>query len=453
VSDDDFGKAALEEGLTDREVPTRAPLRRKGTAGGRPPSPDFKGPQSHATLPRPSFSPSAQSDKDVVVAILGLGLMGASLGMSFKASGGAGKRQLVVKGWNRTGSVSEKALHRGAIDRACQTVEEAVEDADFVFVATPVSTIPELALRAASAAPRGCIVSDVGSVKQKIVEAVEESLPEGVHFIGGHPMCGSELQGLEAARPDMYRGATWVLTPSNNTDSQALASLSGLVSSIGAKVLVVPPDRHDRFVAMVSHLPHVVAGALTTMVAERSQAEAALSKMAAGGFRDLTRIASGSPEIWTDICSWNTEAILEAIESLESQLGTVKRWLKEGNVSALSGFLEAARAARADLFFKRAVAEELWEVWVAVADRPGTLARVTTLVGSEGINIADIEIVHPMDAGPDEPGVLRLSIEGEQEARRAAEALKAEGFQASVRPGLKRTGSNPAGNSAERLEG
>lgn len=391
----------------------------------------------------PVLDTEGRNGEGATVAILGLGLMGASLGMALRSRamrpGSSGP--LFVTGWNRTAAIAQKAVERGAVDQACYSVEEAVASADYVFVATPVSTIPELALRAARAAPRGCIVTDVGSVKARIVRAVEAELPPGVHFVGGHPMCGSELTGLEAARADLYSGSTWVLTPTQATDSGALADLSSLISSVGARVLAVSPDQHDRFVAFVSHLPHVVAAALTSVVAERAETDVALAKLAAGGFRDLTRIASGSPSIWTDICTWNSDEIVGALEAIGRQLESVKAWLLHGREESLREFLEDAKEARAALLLQRAPAEDLWEVLVAVPDRPGTLARVTTSVGSRGVNITDVEIVHPLEAGPAEPGVLRLVIEGEREAKEAAEVLRAEGFQVSVgrptRPGGK----------------
>lgn len=391
----------------------------------------------------PFLESRRRNGERTTVAILGLGLMGASLGMALRnrARQAGSSVPLFVTGWNRTPAVAEKAVERGAVDQACYSVEEAVADAQYVFVATPVSTIPELALRAARAAPRGCIVTDVGSVKARIVRMVEAELPPGVHFVGGHPMCGSELTGLEAARADLYSGSTWVLTPTQATDSGALADLSSLISSVGARVLAVSPDQHDRFVAFVSHLPHVVAAALTSVVAERAETDVALAKLAAGGFRDLTRIASGSPGIWTDICTWNADEIAAALDAIERQLEAVKAWLLEGREESLREFLEDAKEARAALVLQRAPAEDLWEVLVAVPDRPGTLARVTTSVGSRGVNITDVEIVHPLEAGPAEPGVLRLVIDGEREAKEAAEVLRAEGFQVSVgrptRPGGK----------------
>ncbi|MER3521823.1 MAG: prephenate dehydrogenase/arogenate dehydrogenase family protein, partial [Acidimicrobiia bacterium] len=252
---------------------------------------------------------------------------------------------------------------------------------------------------------------------------VERAIPSGKHFIGGHPMCGSELSGLEAARADLYKGATWVLTPTETTDSQALADLSGVVSETGAKVLAVRPDEHDRFVGVVSHLPHVVAAALMDFVSRKASSEAALAKLAAGGLRDVTRIAAGSPEIWTDILTWNGEAVVEALEELQKRLGEVKEWLAWSDAVRLKTFLLEARAARNEFFVKREAKGAFWEVAVAIEDRPGALAQVTTLVGQRGINISDVTITHPVEAGSGGAGLLRLTIEGEDEAIAAGQAL------------------------------
>ncbi len=389
-----------------------------------------------------------RSDR-VVVGIAGLGLMGASLGMALREATAEGRVDVEIRGWNRTPEVVERAEQAGAVDRGFSSLEDAVRGCDFVFVATPVSKVPELALRAAEAAPEGCILSDVGSVKARIVSEVESALPEGRHFVGGHPMCGSELTGLEAARADLYRGATWVLTPTASTDSQALADLSGLVSATGASVLAVPPDEHDRFVAVVSHLPQVVATALMNSVAEKSSSHPALGKLAAGGFRDLTRIASGSPEIWTDILTWNAAAVVEAISELEAQLRRLKGWLVDGREEDVRRFLFEARAARHELFVGKEGTRQVWEVAVEIPDRPGTLARVTTVVGQRGINIADVSITHPMEASSEAGGVLRLAIEGREEAMEARKALREAGFRASVGPQVFQ-GRGESGASGQR---
>jgi prephenate dehydrogenase len=373
-------------------------------------------------------------DKITVVGIAGLGLMGASLGMALRSSARSVDRGIEVRGWNRTPEVVERARSIGAIDVGFPTLEEAAKGCDFFFVATPVSTVAELALQAARCAPQGCIVSDVGSVKARIVSEVETALPDGKHFIGGHPMCGSELTGLDAARHDLYDGATWVLTPTASTDSQALADLSGLISGTGARVLAVQPEEHDRFVALVSHLPHVVAATLLDLVAGRATRDAALKKLAAGGFRDVTRIAAGSPEIWTDILTWNSPAIIEAIDELTSALADVRKWLEQPDAANLSQFLIEARTARNELFVGRDRTEALWEVAVAIEDRPGTLAKVTTLVGQRGINISDVSITHPVESGAGEAGVLRLTIQGRDEALEAGKALREAGFHTSIRP-------------------
>lgn len=377
---------------------------------------------------------SSDGKERTVVGIAGLGLMGASLGMALRKSGGPAGRSVQVRGWNRTPEVIDRACRIGAVDLGFASLVEAVEGCDFVFVATPPSTVPELAVRAAGAAPKGCILSDVGSVKARIVSEVEASIPQGRHFIGGHPMCGSELAGLEAARPDLYEGATWVLTPTPTTNSQALADLSGLISGTGARVLAIEPDEHDRFVAVVSHLPHVVAAALMDLVAQKSSQKAALEKLAAGGLRDVTRVAAGSPEMWTDILIWNARAVGEAIDELRRRLDEVGEWLDRSDVASLGRFLAGARRARIDLFVRRERAEALWEVAVAIEDRPGTLAKVTTLVGQRGINIADVSITHPFDSGSGEAGLLRLTIEGRDEAVKAGEVLRDAGFHVSVGP-------------------
>lgn len=369
------------------------------------------------------------------VAIVGLGLMGGSLGMAIRAvadssgtAGGSGK--VTVVGWNRTRERMAEALADGIIDEAAETVEAAAAGADLVVIATPVSTIARLAIEASSRAADGAVVTDVGSVKRVVVESVDERIAEGRHFVGGHPMCGSELAGLDAARADLYEGATWVLTPTEKTDDDAFSRIQSMVNILGGRVLAVRPDLHDRFVAIVSHLPHLSAASLLNVAAEEATGAEALLSLAAGGFRDVTRIASGSPALWTDICSVNRDAIGEALGLMIDELERVREAISTGGLDALSSRLEAARDARALLPIGPAAAEELFEVSLPVPDRPGVLAEISTLVGGLGINIADLTISHSVEGTG---GLLQIVISGEAEADRALDALRERGYSGTVR--------------------
>ncbi len=219
--------------------------------------------------------------------VIGIGLIGGSIGMALR------QRGWKVCGSDRDPAISAKAIELGAIDEIGLDPGAAV-----TFVATPVTAVAESARAALDA---GCrVVTDAGSVKGPIVEAVGDA-----RFVGGHPMAGSEQDGVEGADPELFEGAVWVLTPTSETDASVYTQVASVVSSFGAEVVAVAPERHDALVAVVSHVPHLTAATLMGVAEVRAEEHAALLRLAAGGFRDMTRIASGHPAIWQDICREN----------------------------------------------------------------------------------------------------------------------------------------------------
>ncbi|MCU1379587.1 MAG: tyrA, partial [Acidimicrobiales bacterium] len=220
--------------------------------------------------------------------VVGTGLIGGSIGLALKAAGWH------VTGTDHNEASAARALELGAIDAVGDDA-----DAELTFIATPVGAVAE------AAKGRPGVVTDVGSVKASIVGALANP-----RFVGGHPMAGSEQEGVDGSRADLFQGAVWVLTPVATTDSAAHALVRSVVSSFGADVVELPPERHDALVAVVSHVPHLTAVSLMGLAAERSEEHAALLRLAAGGFRDMTRIAAGHPGIWPDICAENRDAIV-----------------------------------------------------------------------------------------------------------------------------------------------
>ena len=343
--------------------------------------------------------------------VVGTGLIGASIALGLRG-----------QGWHVTGvdtdaDRAEEALRRGVLD--------AVGDdpsAEITFVATPVSTVAEAARRAVAG---GGVVTDVGSVKAPVVAAVASP-----RFIGGHPMAGSEQEGLLGADGALFVGATWVLTPTEHTDANAYARVRAVVSSLGADVVAIPPERHDALVAVVSHVPHLTAATLMGLAAEGAVEDAALLRLAAGGFRDMTRVAAGHPGIWPDICAENRSAIVDALDRLVGALADVRQVVSAGDRSGLLRMLETARTARTNLPARVAHPEDLVEVRVPVADRPGVLAEVTTLAGELDVNIADLEIAHSAEGAR---GVLLLVVDA-ADADRLRAALVERKYRPSARP-------------------
>jgi prephenate dehydrogenase len=268
-------------------------------------------------------------------------------------------------------------------------------------------------------------VTDVGGVKASVVEAVDDS-----RFVGGHPMAGSEQEGVEGADADLFEGATWVLTPTEGTDAAAYAQVRQIVGMLGAEVVTLPPDRHDKLVAVVSHVPHLTAAALMRLADERSEEHRALLRLAAGGFRDMTRIASGHPGIWPDICSDNRTAIVDVLDELTAALQHLRDVVAVDDRKELLASLEQARAARVNLPARFRTAADLSEVRIPVPDRPGVVADVAILAADLDVNIVDLEIAHSTE-GPQ--GVLVLLIESAA-ADLFRGGLIARGYRPAVSP-------------------
>jgi prephenate dehydrogenase len=344
--------------------------------------------------------------------VVGTGLIGGSIGLALR------RRGWHVTGSDRDASVAARALELGALDTVGIDA-----DAEVTFLATPVRAVVDAA-KEVLAATTGTI-TDVGSVKASIVDAVADP-----RFIGGHPMAGSEQEGVDGADPDLFAGAVWVLTPTNATDDRALTALREVIGELGADVVSLAPDHHDALVAVVSHVPHLTAASLMRMADDRATEHRALLRLAAGGFRDMTRIASGHPGIWPDICAENRTAIVDVLDGLLASLREVRTIVAEDDRDGLLSVLEQARTARANLPARVTSAADLCEVRIPVPDRAGVLAEVTTLAGTLDVNIADLEIAHSSEG---EQGVLILVVEAAA-AERLRAALGEHGYRPSVTP-------------------
>jgi prephenate dehydrogenase len=237
---------------------------------------------------------------------------------------------------------------------------------------------------------------------------LEAGRPEpAARFVGGHPMAGSEQDGLDGASADLFAGAAWVLTPTERTSSEAFTLVRSFVVGLGAEAIAVTPEHHDALVAVVSHVPQLAASTLMDVAAGGNAQHATLLRLAAGGFRDMTRIAASHPAIWPDICVANRDAIVNTIDNYVDALGNVRELVARGDRSGLLDVLERARSARRNLPSGRPTGETLVELRIPVPDRPGVLAEVTTLAGQLGVNIADLEIAHSIEGSA---GVIVLVV-------------------------------------------
>jgi prephenate dehydrogenase len=311
--------------------------------------------------------------------IVGAGLMGGSVGMVLRE-----------RGWHVSGVDAEPSRAQLGVEVGAFDVAGDDLTAELIVVCVPVSQVAEVA---AGYLDRGAIVTDIGSTKANIVNRLNHP-----RFVGGHPMAGSERDGIAASDALMFEGRTWVLTPVETTDPNAYARLHTLVSSFGATVVSVPPDRHDELVAIVSHVPHLAAAALMGVAASAAEEHATLLRLAAGGFRDMTRIAAGHPTIWLDICAENRDAIVDVLGQLIEALSEMRDAVEDNDRPGLNRVLTMARAARVNLPTGAPPAEELLEIWIPIPDRPGFIAEISTLASELNVNIYDIEVTHALEA-------------------------------------------------------
>lgn len=363
------------------------------------------------------------TDRATKVAIIGTGLMGGSLGMALRAAGGFSR----IAGFDIDTEILDRAVARGAVTEAAASAGEAVNQAQMVFIATPIGSIPRAFAEIAPHLEPGAVTSDLGSTKAKVVEEITPLVPGGVHFVGGHPIAGAEQEGIEAAEAGLYKGCVWILTPTEATDAAAYGALVRLIGRLEASVLSLEPARHDELVALTSHLPQLLSSTLMGFAAEIAASEGGLPLVGAGGFRDMTRIAASSPQMWVEILRDNRAAVLEVLTRFESALKSVSEHLGSGDWESLGDLLTGARNARNTLRAKPGVApSNLIELLVVVPDRPGVLAEITTTVGEAGVNIEDIDIVHSPEGGR---GTVHLAVAGEDAARIAREVIARKGYK------------------------
>ncbi|MBC7224020.1 MAG: prephenate dehydrogenase [Anaerolineae bacterium] len=275
------------------------------------------------------------------VAVVGLGLMGGSLAAALVQRGACAE----VVGVARRPETCQQAEAKGFVHRATTDLQAGVAAAGLVILATPVRTILRLLPRLGALLAAGTVVLDVGSTKAAICQAMD-ALPAGLQPVGGHPMCGKEVHGLDAATPDLYEGAPFVLTPLPRTGAEALALARELARAAGAWPLEMPPDRHDRLVAAVSHLPYVLAVVLARLVARAGQEDAEVWDLAASGFRDTSRLAASDVTMMLDILLTNQAPIRTLLADAAEELGRLAALLEAGDEERLREVLAAAQAAR-----------------------------------------------------------------------------------------------------------
>ncbi|MFD0867795.1 Arogenate dehydrogenase [Chlamydia abortus] len=357
-------------------------------------------------------------DEAKTISIFGVGLMGGSLALCFK-----GKPGLRVVGHSPNPASVNKYLERGVVDEATTSFEQAACDADYIFLCVPVGQLEPYLERLSNLPLKpGCIITDVGSTKASVMDYARKLQFKDAYFIGGHPMAGSERSGVEAASSYLYENAFYVLTPLESTPEEVYGRLENLLRWTKAHVVRMDSGLHDDIVGAISHLPHIIAVALVNQIAAYNKDNPYYERLAAGGFRDITRIASGDPVMWRDILVHNRKVLLDLLKDWNRQMEHFVQLLEAADGPGIEQEFIRAGQFRGQLPERRkGVLTSLYDLYVDVPDHPGIVGSIATQLGNEGINLRNIQII---ESRADVPGVLRLSFDNEKDYEKAANLLK-----------------------------
>lgn len=365
------------------------------------------------------------------IAVVGFGLVGASFAAAVSSVhpgtevlavdvDGRTLEEAVRRSWATQGSLPGDPTFRTFVEDGC----------DLVVLAAPVDAAEEHFERLAAWDYRG-IVTDTASTKARIAEMAARILPHPENFVPGHPMAGSEKNGIDGARADLFQGAHWILCPDAETPAEHFPRLHELVTSLGARVIALPREAHDEAVAVVSHVPHLMASSLMHLASRHADDQQALMRLAAGGFKDTTRIAAGSPELWCGIAFDNKDALGAGLAEMQGIIASFAEALAAGDRPLMTALLaEAAEARRALPAAWVPSTERLLEVRIPMEDRPGVVAEVTTVTSSVGCNIQSIEIDHVTE----DSAVLSLVLTDEGDIGQLSAQLINAGFSVSFSP-------------------
>lgn len=365
------------------------------------------------------------------IAVIGLGLIGASMAAAVKAA----YPETIVIGVDVDDRTRLRAMELGWVDHALRPDSERLstflaDSCELVVVATPVAAVDEYFGLLRDVGYTG-VVTDTISTKSHILEAAEALLPEPRNFVPGHPMAGSERNGIDGARPDLFKGANWILCPDEQTVPEHFQMLHELIIGIGARVVSLRREEHDSSVAVVSHVPHVVASSLVHLAMHHADESRALMRLAAGGFKDTTRIAAGSSKLWCGIAFDNAQALSAGLDEMAGIIESFSDALAAGDRDAFTALLEEAASARRALPAAWVPStDRLLEVRIPMVDRTGVVAEVTTIASSVGCNIQSIEIDHISESN----AVLSLVLTDEGDIGKLSCQLINAGFSVSFCP-------------------
>ncbi len=349
-------------------------------------------------------------------------MIGGSIALCLKDKPG-----ITVTGYSNREASVQKYLERGVVDKGTTSIEEAAEHADFIFLCVPVGSLPHYLEELSKCRLKdGCVITDVGSTKGSIASYAASLDLHRATFIGGHPMAGSERTGVEAASYHLLENAFYVLTPPEGAPTHAIARLKELLAYTRANIVLADPDTHDEIVGAISHLPHIIAAALVNQVRGYNEANDLYESLAAGGFRDITRIASGDPVLWRDILLDNRKVLLRLLEDWNAQMGGFIRMLETSDGEGIEEAFRTAADFRNGLPERRkGMIVSIYDCYVDVPDHPGIIGKIASVLGNNRINLSNIQIIESRE---DVPGVLRLSFRSQDDLDQAISLLGELGY-------------------------
>lgn len=359
--------------------------------------------------------------KTLTIGFIGLGLIGGSVAKALRSV--MPDSRIVAYDINK--DTLSQAQKDGVVDTASSVIDDSFSACDYIFLCAPVSGNDNNLVTLKPFLSRSCTLTDVGSVKNDIHRHIE-ALGLSGQFIGGHPMTGSERFGYPNSKARLLENAYYILTPTKEISSDRLNAYKELVDAMGAIPLVLEADQHDYVTAAISHIPHIIASSLVNLVKEHDSAEGTMKLIAAGGFKDITRIASSSPDMWQQICLTNTDNIVRLLDDHIDALCTIKEKLASRDAELLYNFFNDARIYR-DSFIEASSGpiKKSYSVTVDIADKTGSLASVASVLAQNNINIKNIGIVHNRER---EEGALRIEFYEEQAIKTAGYILKSRGY-------------------------
>ncbi len=360
------------------------------------------------------------------IGIIGLGLIGGSLAKAFK------KNQIVhITALDLDEHALQKALEEKMINDYTTVIDHHFLQCDVIFLCTPVNQIPAQVQSLLPWIKSGCILTDVGSTKGSLLKEIEPLCLDSIYFIGGHPMTGSEQTGYMASKAHLFENAYYILSPLGDIPTESMLLFTTLIESIGAIPIVLSPVYHDYVVAAISHVPHILAASLVNLVKALDEDSHDMHRLAAGGFKDITRIASSSPHLWQTICKDNSTEIFHVMDTFKTHLLQFEEDLRASRDDQIHSFFDTAREYR-NTFSNRSPGPfvKTYEIIVDVEDLPGIIAEIATLLSKHHINIKNIGISNNREF---ENGVLQILFSDEQSQQKSILLLQQMNYSVYVK--------------------